>query len=108
MSGVWIAIGVAVLATQCWRVLGAALGPRVARSRRAMAAIDGMACAVVAGVVANMVLGPSSGTLGGVPAEVRVASLGLAVAAYFACRRSIPAGVAVGFATIAAAAAASG
>ncbi len=108
MSGVWIAIGVAVLATQCWRVLGAALGPRVARSRRAMAAIDGMACAGVAGVVANMVLGPSSGTLGGVPAEVRVASLGLAVAAYFAFRRSIPAGVAVGFAALTAAAAAWG
>jgi hypothetical protein len=108
MSNVWVAVGVAVLATQCWRVLAAALGPRVAGSRRAAAAVDGMACAVVAGVVANMVLGPGTGALGGVPAEVRLVSLALAVAAYFACRRSVPAGVAVGFAALTAAAAVSG
>jgi hypothetical protein len=108
VSGVWVALGVAVLATQCWRVLAALLGPRVAGSPRLAAATDGMACAVVAGVVATMVLGPGTGALGGVSVEVRVVALALAVAAYFACRRSVAAGVAVGFAALTAGAAASG
>jgi hypothetical protein len=51
-----------------------------------------------------MVLHPG-GALGGVPTEVRIVSLALAVAAYFACRRSIPAGVLVGFAALTAGAA---
>lgn len=99
IDGAWAALGVAVLATHSWRVLAAAVGPRVARSRRAAAAIDGMACALVSGVVASMVLNPG-GVLGGVPTEVRMASFALAVGAYFACRRSIPAGVFAGFAAL--------
>ncbi len=98
-GGAWAALIVAVLATHSWRVLAAVVGPRVARSRRATAAIDGMACALVSGIVASMVLNPA-GVLGGVPAEVRLVSFALAVAAYFACRRSIPAGVFVGFAAV--------
>ena len=64
-GGAWAALGVAVLATHSWRVLAAIIGPRVARSRRATAAIDGMACALVSGIVASMVLNPG-GALGGV------------------------------------------
>ncbi len=98
-GGAWAALIVAVLTTHSWRVLAAIVGPHVARSRRATAAIDGMACALVSGIVASMVLHPG-GALGGVPTEVRIVSLALAVAAYFACRRSIPAGVLVGFAAL--------
>ena len=103
-GGAWAALGVAVLATHCWRVLAALAGPRVARSRRAAAAIDGMACALVSGLVSGMVVAPG-GALAGVPTGVRAASLALALAAYFACRRSVPAGVFAGFAALTAGAA---
>jgi hypothetical protein len=105
MTGeVWLALGAAALATHSWRVLAALVGPHLARSRRATAAVDGTACALVSGVVADMVL-DAGGALGAAPTAIRVAALAVAVAAYFACRRSVAAGVSVGFAALTAGAA---
>lgn len=103
-GGAWVALGVAVVATQCWRVLAAAAGPHIARSRRATAAIDGMACALVAGLVSGMVVDPG-GALAAAPVGVRIAALAVALITYFSCGRSVPAGVSAGFATIVAGAA---
>jgi len=87
--------------TYMWRAAGMALAGRIDPQGRLIEWVGCVAYALVAGLVARMIILPV-GPLAQTSATHRLLAAALAVAAYFAWRRSILAGVTAGAVVLAA------
>ena len=90
-----VIIGVALCAHEPWRWLGVALGRNLSEDDAIFLWVRAVSTALVAGLVARLVVFPA-GALESVPLWIRLISTAGAAAGYFACRRSLGVGVAVG------------
>ena len=91
------------LPSEAWRVVAVFLSRGFDEKAEIFVWVRGVATALVAGVVAKILFGPSGGLVA-VPLAWRLGALALGVAAFFAARRSVMAGVLAGEATLIAAA----
>lgn len=99
-----LAVGLAFVANDLWRVLGAVLSARLDEDSGAFAWVRMVATALVAGLVTKLILAPAGG-LALAPLWLRLAAVGCGVAAYAVSRRSLALGVAAGEAALIAGAA---
>lgn len=83
------------LPTEIWRMLAVVAGRQVEEGSALFHWVKAVATALLAAVVARLVLAPT-GMLVAVPLVVRLAALGGGVAAFYAVRRSVFAGVLAG------------
>jgi hypothetical protein len=81
-----------VLANECWRWLGVAVGSRLDLDGRPFLWVRGVALALVAGLVSRMILFPA-GALANVPLSVRIGAFAGGIALYFLGRRNLAVGV---------------
>ena len=81
-----------VLANECWRWLGVAVGGRLDLDGRPFLWVRVVALALVAGLVSRMILFPA-GALAGVPLAIRVGAFAGGIALYYLARRNLAAGV---------------
>ena len=94
-----VVILVGFLPSEIWRVLGVLLSRGLAEDAEVLKWVRAVAAALLAAVIAKLLLAPS-GALMAVPLATRVASVLVGLAAYFAIRRSVIAGVILGEATL--------
>ena len=87
------------LPSEVWRVLAVFLSRGFDEKAEIFVWVRGVATALVAGVVAKILFGPS-GALISVPLAWRLGALALGVAAFFAVRRSVMTGVLAGEAAL--------
>ena len=90
---------VGFLPNEIWRMLGIIAAHGLDEDSEIVLWVRAVATAVLAGVIAKIVLF-APGALADVPAEVRLAAMGSGLAAFFAVRRSVFAGVAAGEAVL--------
>lgn len=90
---------VGFLPNEIWRVLGLALARGLNEESEAVVWARAVATAILAGVIAKLILF-SSGALAGIPLSVRVTAAVIGLLGFFAIRRSVFAGVAVGEAAL--------
>jgi hypothetical protein len=81
-----------VLANECWRWLGVAVGGRLDLDGQPFLWVRAVALALVAGLVSRMILFPA-GALAGVPLLIRVCAFAGGVALYYLARRNLAVGV---------------
>lgn len=102
-AGAWspylLVILVGFLPTEVWRVLAVLFSHRLGENAEVLAWVRAVATTLLAGVVAKLVLAPSS-ALASVPLPGRLAAIGAGLAAFALLRRSVIAGVVVGEATL--------
>jgi branched-subunit amino acid transport protein len=98
-----VVVVVGFLPTEVWRVLGVFAGKGLDEESELLRWVRQVATALVAAVVAKLVLAPT-GALAAIPAAGRVAAILAGVAAMFATRRSLVAGLVAGELTLIAAA----
>jgi hypothetical protein len=91
------------LPNEIWRVLAVALSSGLDENAEILTWVRAVATTLLAGVVAKLLLAPG-GALAAVPFAARAGSLAIGLAAFFALRRSIIAGVLIGEAALVAAA----
>jgi hypothetical protein len=87
------------LPNEIWRVLGLVLARGLNEDSEIVIWSRAVATAIIAGVIAKLILF-SSGALAAIPLPVRVTAAVCGFLAYFAVRRSVFAGVAVGEAAL--------
>ncbi|MFG1464814.1 AzlD domain-containing protein [Xanthobacter sp. DSM 24535] len=102
-SGEWGAILVVVLVgflpTEVWRALAIIAGRKVEAGSELFRWVKAVATALLAAVVGRLILAPA-GALADVPLALRLVSVAVAVAVFFACRRSILIGALAGEAVL--------
>ena len=81
-----------VLANECWRWLGVAVGGRLDLNGQAFLWVRAVALALVAGLVSRMILFPA-GALATVPLAIRIGAFAGGIALYLLARRNLAAGV---------------
>ncbi len=86
---------VGFLATEMWRWMGVLVGSRLSVESAAFQWVRAVATTLVAAMVSRMVLFPA-GALATVPWSIRIGAFVGGLLIYFACRRSLGAGVAGG------------
>jgi len=86
---------VGFLPSEVWRLLGLAFAHGIDEQSQLFLWARAVATAVLAGVIAKILLLPPA-ALAAVPLPVRLAAIACGCAAFFAVRRSVFAGVAVG------------
>jgi len=91
----------AVLPSEFWRIISIFLVRGMDTRSEALEWVRAVSTALLAAVVASIVIAPSGG-LAETPLAVRVGALAAGLAAYWLCRRSVLAGVAVGSASVSA------
>ena len=104
-GGLWpylVVIIVGFLPSEIWRWLSVFLVKGLSEDAEVLVWVRAVATALLAGVVAKLLLGPS-GALAVIPPLWRWGALGAGVAAFFFARRTILAGVVVGEAVLIAA-----
>lgn len=94
-----LAVVFAFVANDMWRWVGVVLSDRIHESSPLFAWIRMVATALVAGLVAKFIVAPSGG-LAAAPMWLRLAAVGLGLAAYAAGRRSLALGVGCGALTL--------
>lgn len=90
---------VGFLPNEVWRVIGLLTARGLDEDSQLVVWSRTVATALLAGVIAKLILF-SSGELASIPAGVRIAAAGCALAAYFAIKRSVFAGVLAGEAAL--------
>jgi hypothetical protein len=90
---------VGYLPNEVWRLLGLVLARGLNEDSEIVIWSRAVATAIIAGVIAKLILF-SSGALAAIPLPVRVTAAVCGFLAYFAVRRSVFAGVAVGEAAL--------
>ncbi len=105
-GGLWPYLAVILfgfLPSEIWRVIGAFAASGIDERSQVLEWVRAVSTALLAGVVANIVLAPS-GALTIVPLWARLAAMGIGMAAYYAARKSVLAGVfaGIGFIVVAA------
>ena len=90
-----VAVLLAFVANDVWRVLGVLLSARINENSALFAWVKMVATALVAGLVAKLILSPTGG-FALAPAWLRLATVACGVAAYWATRRSLAAGIVAG------------
>lgn len=91
----WAVVLLSGAATYFWRALGVAIAGRVRPDSEAFRLFACIAYAMLAGLIARMVILPE-GILAEAPLSYRLVGVFLAVAVFFAAKRNLPLGVAVG------------
>ncbi len=86
---------VAAFPTVVWRWLGVLFGRDVSLDSPLLVWVRMVANAIIAAFVAQAIVLPT-GALAGVPLALRLAATGIGLAAFFALRRSLVAGIVVG------------
>jgi Branched-chain amino acid transport protein (AzlD) len=86
---------VGFLPNEVWRLLGLAFGHGIDEDSQLFLWARAVATAVLAGVIAKILLLPP-GALAAVPLQVRLGAIVCGFVAFFAVRRSVFAGVAIG------------
>lgn len=94
-----LAVVLAFVANDLWRMLGVLLSARIDEDSGLFAWVRMVATALVAGLVAKLILAPAGG-LALAPLWLRLAAVGCGVAAYWLSRRSLALGVAAGEAAL--------
>jgi branched-subunit amino acid transport protein len=95
MLSAWWFILVGALVTYAWRGAGVALSGRIDPNSALMRWTSCVAYALLAGLIARLIVAPQ-GAVGETALWMRLSAAGIAILAYFLCRRSIPLGVAAG------------
>lgn len=99
----WKLWGIVLLcgaATYVWRALAVAIGGRVGPESEAFKLFSCIAYAMLAGLISRMIVLPE-GLLAEAPLSFRLIGIGAAVAAFFALKRNLAAGVFTGIAVFA-------
>ncbi len=96
----WAVVLLSGLATYVWRALGVAIAGKVSPDSETFRLFACIAYAMLAGLIARMVVLPE-GILAESPLSFRLVAVGLSVAVFFAAKRNLPLGVAVGVGTFA-------
>ncbi len=96
----WAIVLLSGAATYVWRALGVAIAGKVSPDSETFRLFACIAYAMLAGLIARMVVLPE-GILAESPLAFRLIAVGSSVAVYFAARRNLPLGVAVGVGTFA-------
>ena len=99
LSPYLLVIVVGFLPSEVWRVLGVMLSRGLDEHSEFLVWVRAVATTLLAGVVAKLLVAPT-GSLAALPLPGRLASLLIGLAVFFACRRSVLAGVAAGEATL--------
>ncbi|MFD1701527.1 AzlD domain-containing protein [Methylopila henanensis] len=94
-----LAVALAFVANDLWRVLGVALSARIDEDSGLFAWVRMVATALVAGLVAKLILAPAGG-LALAPLWLRLFAVAGGLAAYAIGRRSLALGVAAGEAVL--------
>jgi hypothetical protein len=90
---------VGVLPNEVWRMLGVALARGLDEDAEIIVFARAVATAILTGVVGKLVVF-APGALANVPAALRIGAAAVGLAAFFAIRRSVLAGVATATATL--------
>ena len=85
---------IAFITAHIWRLCGALIGERITRKMSARAAVEGMAIALISGIVIQMTF-----TVTQTPIYIKLASLIIATAVYLKASRQISCGVLAGLVT---------
>jgi hypothetical protein len=99
LSPYLVLILVGFLPNEFWRALGLVLARGLNEDSELVVWSRAVATAILAGVIAKLVLF-SGGSLAGIPLSVRVTATVVGFLAYFALKRSMFAGVAIGEAAL--------
>ena len=99
MLELWLLVAGCVLGTYLWRGVGVLLSGRISVNSEIFSWIACVAYAMVAGLVSRIVVMPS-GMLADTALGERLIACGIALAAYYLCRRNILIGVGAGVAAI--------
>lgn len=83
------------LPNEIWRLIGLWIGKRIDEKSEVLIWVRGVATAILAGVIVQIVLVPP-GALATVPPIIRYTSLVVGFVGYLATRRSVAAGVVIG------------
>ncbi|HKG76936.1 MAG TPA: AzlD domain-containing protein [Beijerinckiaceae bacterium] len=94
-----VLILVGFLPNEVWRVLAVVLSSGLDERSEILTWVRAVATTLLAGVVAKLLLAPG-GALAAVPFMGRVGSLAIGLAAFYALRRSVVAGVLIGEAAL--------
>jgi hypothetical protein len=94
-----VVVLVGFLPSEIWRVLGVFLSRGLDEEAEILVWVRAVATTLLAGVVAKLLFAPS-GALAALPLAGRLGSLAAGLAAYFAFRRSVMAGVILGELTL--------
>lgn len=95
MISAWWFLAVGALVTYAWRAAGVALSGRIDPNSKLMRWVASVAYALLAGLIARLIVLPQ-GSLEATALWMRLSAAGVAILAYFLCRRSIPLGVTAG------------
>jgi len=96
----WTVVLLSAAATYVWRALGVAIAGKVSPDSETFRLFACIAYAMLAGLIARMLILPE-GILAESLMSFRLIAVGLSVAVFFASKRNLPAGVAVGVGTFA-------
>ncbi len=94
-----VVVLVGFLPSEIWRVLGVFLSRGLDEEAEILVWVRAVATTLLAGVVAKLLFAPS-GALAALPLAGRLGSLAVGLAAFFAFRRSVMAGVILGELTL--------
>jgi len=97
LEGPWglsIVIVAAAAVSDVWRVLGAVVASRIDETSAAYRLVKAVATALIAAIIGRLALYPT-GAMADVPAWLRVGSMAVGFAAYFATKRSMVVGTIV-------------
>jgi branched-subunit amino acid transport protein len=94
-AAILVVILVGFLPTEVWRALAIVAGRKVEAGSELFRWVKAVATALLAAVVGRLIFAPA-GALAEMPLSLRLASVAVGVAVFFACRRSILLGALAG------------